>query len=290
MTKTSVQNVRNPLPASVKLALGRLQWSLSESSPMEYKSITAMQQLREARATAKDAATGGGGEGEVSPFDIEGMIALLTENATTSSKEVKYMAQIATSLLLLGHGYMDEAHDLVLSLSWRGDLPYAYGPPVNLEDDLVQTLACYAHCLVHRKEGPYDSEFNMTGFQNSAYWAGNTMRNLDGVEALPLAEIRQGILELVDSEDAQQFVEKKMSGIFGEWDPRVLTELCREVVTASISNEKDEEEINHPMKEFAERAALMELRTILMFLLHKMGFDMSIDNETKEEEEEAHSK
>ena len=100
------------------------------------------------------------------------------------------------------------------------------------------------------------------------------MRNLEGMENIPLPQIKEGIMELVDSEDAQQFVEKKLKGIFGEWDPRILTELCQEVVQTS-KEAKEGESQQHPMKEFAERAALLELRIILVSTFLMMGFDLS---------------
>ena len=257
------------LPRDVQTAMDNLQWSLEQNPVMQYKSVAEMGQQRSSTTT-----TGTTSDSSILQLvdNIEGTIQSLTQKATLASKETKYLAQIATALLLLGNGYLDEAHNLVLGLSWRGDLPYAYGPSVNLEDETIQTFACYAHCLVHRMEGPHDSEFNMTGFQNSNFWAGNAMRNLEGMEHMPLEQIKQGISELVDSEDAQHFVEKKVSGIFGDWDPRLLTELCQEVVQR---NREAEEGETHPMKEFAERAALLELRIILVSIFLMMGFDLS---------------
>lgn len=256
MTKKNAVLVK--LPDEVRSAMEHIRWNMNDLQPMRYKSVDDMKQIRTA------------------PIDIDRTIQALTEYATLGSKETKYLAQIATALLLLGHGCTDEAHDLVLSLSWRGDLPYAYGPSVNLEDETIQTLACYAHCLVHRMEGPHDSEFDMNGFQNSDFWAGNTIRNLDGMEALPLAQIRQGIMEFIDSEDAQHFVEKKFNGIFSDWDPRILTELCREVAAHEREGESAEQ---HPMHEFAEKAALLELRVVLGSTLIMMGFDLSPSKE-----------
>ena len=105
------------------------------------------------------------------------------------------------------------------------------------------------------------------------------MRNLEGMDNIPLPQIKEAIMELVDSEDAQQFVEKKLKGIFGEWDPRILTELCQEVVAHQTSKETEEGEeessLQHPMKQFAERAALLELRMILVCIFIMMGFDLS---------------
>lgn len=96
------------------------------------------------------------------------------------------------------------------------------------------------------------------------------MRYQEGVEGLlPLAQIRQGVIDLVNSEEAQEFVEKKLNGAFGIWDPRLLTELCSQV------NEREEHD---PLKQFAQKAALLELKLILRHILTTMGIDVSTEN------------
>jgi hypothetical protein len=156
----------------------------------------------------------------------------------------------------LGQGYVDEAHDLVLGLSWRGDLPYSYGDSVNLQDNHIQTFACYAHCLVHRAEGPHASEFNMTGFENSDFWAGHAMRD-DPAAVLPLSEIRQSVLALPNVPES--FVHDLADGIFEEWDPRVLTQTLKTATDTDV-------------REFARQAALVELKLVTHCVLRIMGY------------------
>lgn len=141
----------------------------------------------------------------------------------------------------------------MLGLSWRGDLPYSYGDSINLLDSGVQTLACYTHCLVHRAEGQHPSEFNMTGFENSDFWAGHAMRD-DPASVLPLTEIRQTVLALPTV--PENFAQQSFDGIFEEWDPRVLTQALK---TATDP-------------EFAKQAALVELKLVAQSVLRVMGY------------------
>ena len=167
------------LPDDIQHAIQSFSWNLKDPPPMRFQSLEEMRQLR------------------IPIFaDIPATIERLSSSGTRSKdKEASYiLARIAVSLLLLGNGFTDEAHDLVLGLSWRGELPYAYvdtSTSPNIHDEHLQTLACYAHCLIHRLEGPHPSEFGMTGFRNSDYWAGTTLRYLDVcMDQLPLHAIR----------------------------------------------------------------------------------------------------
>lgn len=249
-----------PLPEAVIQALETMEWKLTDAPPMHYKSLEEMATLR------------------TSSINVVEAVQTLHKTAPVQNSNTEYLARIATSLLLLGNGYTDEAHNLVLSLSWRGELPYAYGPPVNVKSEHVQVLACYAHCLVHRLEGPHPSEFSMTGFQNSDFWSGHTMRNLEGLDELPLTPIKKAISNLVDCEDAQHWMEQTLVNATPSWDPRFLTELCRRVVAhgqqakKSDSKEDDGDMTHHPLHDFCTKAALVELKILLGHVLTVMGF------------------
>jgi len=247
------------LPESVRSAIANLSWknSLQDPKPMHFKSLDEMNAIR------------------APPLNVLGTIHSLQQLAPVQNDKTQYLARIATSLLLLGQhdsGGLDESHDLVLSLSWRGDLPYAYGPPVNMPDEVLQALACYVHCLVHRREGPHPSEFEMTGFQNSNYWAGTAMRNLEGVEGLPLERVRLTVVELAASNPlARKFLRDNKCDEAGSWDPRFLTELCQQVVVHQAQQQQQQQ---HPLKEFAEQSAIAEVRILLDHVLRLMGFDL----------------
>ena len=128
--------------------------------------------------------------------DVLSTVASLKNKSTPLSNGVdndssEAWARIATALILLGHGYADEAHNLVGPLSFPEELPYFHvrpGPPVSLPSD-AQAAASLVHCLVHRREGPHVGEFGRTGFQNANFWVGAVLQP-GGGESLPLAEIR----------------------------------------------------------------------------------------------------
>ena len=249
-----------PLPAAAAEALSSMRWDLTNLPPMFFESLEQMAQRR-----AKN------NNNVAIARDVLGTVALLKNEAASSSASLdadnlEYTARIATALLLLGNGYADEAHDLVLSLSWRSELPYAYGPLINVKNEQLQALACYTHCLVHRREGPHPSEFDMTGFANSNYWAGHTMRALVGSDLLPLHAIEEAVRQEASGRaEAKEWIKEKVQAQF--WDPRQLTELCSEVHNAASQQEV------HPLKEFAEQCALLEVRILLEHVLFGMlGF------------------
>lgn len=180
-----------------------------------------------------------------------------------------FLARIALSLLLCGTSrYLDEAHNLVLALSWRGELPYAYDDGTNVDDnEELQALACYAHCLIHRQEGNHDSEFDMTGFQSSNYWAGIMNRIADSLDTLQ-ACIRDEVKDLCDRHggvSAKELFQHEDA----PWDPRILTDLCAEVV-------RDEGEASAAAavkKEFCQRAAKLELKMLPDHVLSMIGIE-----------------
>jgi len=179
----------------------------------------------------------------------------------------EYMARIATALILLGHGYTDEAHNLVSSLSWPKELPFSYGPPIATEPEIL-ALSSYSHCLVHRREGPNDSEFGMKGFANADYWAGAALRS-GGEETLPLEEIRNSIGNLAqESNLAHEWIMEDDKNV-GEWDPRPLTHLCAQVLAGE----------NTVLREFAQQAARVELQVLLKHTLSRLGYDTSLLDE-----------
>jgi hypothetical protein len=57
---------------------------------------------------------------------------------------------ISMALVLLGHGYTDECHNLITPLSWPDDLHFAYGPSVYAKVSLAaRSYATYVHALVY---------------------------------------------------------------------------------------------------------------------------------------------
>jgi hypothetical protein len=211
----------------------------------------------------------------------------------------EYMARIAIALLLLGHGYTDEAHCLVSPLSWPRETHFGYGPPVafcledtNDTDDDDQGInlaaASYAHALVHRREGPNPSEFGRTGFQNADYWTG--VRSGGGEETLPVLAV-QAAVQACAVKHGPLAVEwcTEAADNSVDWEPRFLHSLCAEVVESSAtvnastgttgtsgeaSAAPSVAEI-HVLGHFAQDAAAAELKVLLGHTLQLAGYDAS---------------
>lgn len=273
------------LPASVAAAVEDMHMPLGVGSysPMHYKPLSEMLEIR--RANPNNVVS--------SPLaaDVVGTIALIRTDAFAHDSVQEYLARCAVGLLLLGHGATDEAHDLVSPLSWPNELPFAYGPPVAVPEHVL-TLASYVHALVHRREGPNASEFNMTGFVNADYWAGSALRSPEGAEALPLEEIRSSMIQLATTASSsgssspvvQQWVQQNVEAdqdAFPVWDPRVLNELCCQLqqaqsgATTTTTNNNNWSPQDLPaMQAFAEQAFLSEMKILLKHTLRKIGYNV----------------
>jgi hypothetical protein len=253
------------LPDVIAQAISDMQMPLSHESylPMYYKSLPELARIR---ADAPD----------IPDFvrDVVGTIAMIRDDYAPDSVQ-EYLSRCAVALILLGHGGTDEAHDLVSPLSWPNELPFAYGPPVAVPEQVL-SLASYVHALVHRREGPHPSEFGMTGFSNADYWAGSALRSPEGAEALPLDEIRSSIMALATSEDAtiQQWVQHNVAeeNAFPVWDPRVLNELCMNLQVAQ--KEGRQPQPSPALVHFAEQAVLAEMKILLKHTLKAIGYDL----------------
>lgn len=249
------------LPPTIAQAISDMQMPLSNDSyiPMYYKSLPDMVAIRADAPDMPDFVR-----------DVVATIATIAGDFPPNSVQ-EYLARCATALILLGHGGTDEAHDLVSPLSWPNELPFAYGPPVAVPEQVL-TLASYVHALVHRREGPFESEFGMTGFSNADYWAGSALRSPEGAEALPLEEIRASILNLSSSTDptVQQWVQQHVAGeehAFPVWDPRVLNELCSTLQAQGAAQPK-------ALRNFAEQAVLSEIKILLKHTLKAIGYEV----------------
>lgn len=261
-----------PLPDGIWEAMRSMSMIVGPASndtfpPMMYKSLQELQQVYQQQNRI------------VHPLaqDVLATIAKLrTKDHENLNCENEYLSRIATALILLGHGYTDECHDLVSSLSWPNELPFAYGPPIDVQSEEILTLASYVHGLVHRKEGPNSSEFGMTGFTNADYWAGTALRSPIGAEALPLREIRHCILVQANNLDANAWCSKNIESdpdAFPAWDPRLLNELCAMIATfPTTETDPQQQQRNVHLQDFASRAALVEIQVLLFHTLRLMGY------------------
>ena len=272
------QDKHSILPDRIRQAMSTMSMPLSPDSyqPLYYKSLPEMARIRSDVPDMPDMAD------MVLLGDVIAAIDCLRgEHAKDSVYE--YLARCGTALLLLGHAGTDEAHDLVSPLSWPNELPFAYGPPVAVPEQVL-TLASYVHALVHRREGPFPSEFGMTGFSNADYWAGSALRSPEGAEALPLEDIRQAILDVAQQSphasqpEVQQWVQTNVAGedvmVFPAWDPRVLNELCRTIQQANNDPASSNNAAAAPLRAFAEQAVMVEIQMLLKHTLRAMHYDI----------------
>lgn len=259
------------LPDTVAQAINDMRMPLDNASyvPMYYKSLPEMARIRADAPDMPDFVR-----------HVVATIATISGDYPPDSVQ-EYLSRCATALILLGHGGTDEAHDLVSPLSWPNELPFAYGPPVAVPEQVL-TLASYVHAMVHRREGPFPSEFGMTGFSNADYWAGSALRSPEGAEALPLDEIRSSIVALGTSrQDAdpavQQWIQQNVTGeehAFPVWDPRVLNELCSNLQAAQKDPKPGLQPPSQAFLDFAEQAVLSEMKILLKHTLKAIGYDV----------------
>jgi hypothetical protein len=239
------------------------------------------------------------------PDDNDNMSNNDKENLTKKKKKKEihtshdeYTARIAVALILLGHGYTDEAHDLVSPLSWPRETAFGYGPPValldidnsssgngtgghNINGSAVTAAASYAHALVHRREGPGASEFGMTGFQNADYWTG--VRS-GGEETSPFDAVQAAVAAVADRHGPEAVAWcAQAAGDSVDWEPRYLHALCAKVVasagaagadgTTPAAGASETPTAADVLGEFAQDAAAAELKVLLGHTLQLAGYD-----------------
>lgn len=265
----------------------RFQLDVRSSPPLHFQPLDSMTKIRQQSLV------------EASPsttldelVHTPGALSMIVQDLTTvkttagthSTEEAGRFGQIALALLLLGHGYTDECHNLITPLSWPDDVYFAAGPSVyNEMAPDVQAFATYTHCLVHRKEAFNVGEFGMVGFANANYWS-NAVQRLEGVSALPHAEWHTQMTQLGSKPEFSKnpliqawcrqhgFVPKRTTPYY--FDSKALHGLCATVIKAAETNDPD----RASLKLFAEQAVASEIRILLNKALERAG--ITVDNGT----------
>lgn len=199
--------------------------------------------------------------------DIAGTVASLTPPEPTSDQQQN--AALSVALLLLGHGYTDECHDLVTPLSWGDDTHFG-GPSLRSSASApVISSASYVHSLVHRREAHNVGEYGMSGFSNANYWS-SAAHSSSGAATLPYGEMRRAILEASEQfgQKAREWCQERIVQEGGDdtdyWESRALHELC-----AQVSHDGADEK----SREFAETACALELKVLLRHCLEGAGYE-----------------
>jgi hypothetical protein len=130
-TTHTMSKTNGSVAMTFQAAIAGLQWPLDDAhdAPLYFKPLEEMVEIRRKEKRAADAA------GAAIAANVRTSIASLlapvanANDPNLSEQDQEHYARIAVALLLLGHGYTDEAHNLVSPLSWTKETVFGYGPP-----------------------------------------------------------------------------------------------------------------------------------------------------------------
>ena len=134
-----------------------------------------------------------------------------------------HMADVVAGILYLGCGGLDEAHDIVLPYSCPH--PELGGTPVL--DSPAHSEACYAHAMVHRKEGQHLGELGMIGWNNACYWASQVD---DDKEHAIYPTIRKFAIEEGQKLGNNELITAYLKSADKTWNPQRFISLCEDAV------------------------------------------------------------
>lgn len=268
------------IPQSIFSAIGSICWPLDPSlSPaMHFKPLGEMKDIRLQPRQGPSA---------MRLNSSHALVKSLPETLNelfpgSDDQERRWFGIISVSLLLLGNGFTDEAHDLVTPLSWPHDTSFGFGPSVYSNvSPTARSYATYVHCLVHRREGPHVGELGMTGWANANYWSGSVEQS-PGFKNLPhrdwIEQVRALINKYPSHGPIQQWGEQNrfLDERLEVYNSRAAHQLCSRVLSDS-GGVRDS-----TLQEFAEAVAETEVRILLGHALQKAGFDGAVEAVTKE--------
>ena len=254
--------------SSLSGAISSIQWPLMPSMPMYYEPLSSLQTLRQPASIPSS----------IQPILQQGIPESLTELANVHSDKDEntrhHLSSIALALVFLGNGLPDEAHNLITPLSWNEDTYFGGYTLMNQNlDPTVIALASYTHALVHRREGFAQGEFGMMGYQNANYWANAAnARNVN--DLLPLNEIGNRIMNLSKEFGSESIAWCEANNVVSNFDVtllhRLMGDACRD------------ESMSVEMKEFAQHACEVELKTLIDFCFTEMGYQSMLDQNSIE--------
>lgn len=183
-------NTCRPLPPFFASAIDSIRWPLAPADhpPLHFRSLEELEALP--RTNRLDPAH---------PLATKQLRKTLDELFGNDDDESAHFGYIATALVVLGHGLVDEAHSLVTPFSWPDEIHFNHGPVrYHKVSPSIRTYATYTHCLVHRYETDHIGEFGMTGWANANFW-GNAVMNSPGLDTLPHEALFERLSGLVDA-------------------------------------------------------------------------------------------
>jgi len=264
-----------PLPTKVLIAIESLKWTLPSPIVLQYEPLDRLPLS---------------GSSPSSMFEnihstLQEFTSLQQTDGRFTTPRHQHYAILSLALLCLGNHYPSQAHNLVTPLSWSEDTYFGFDSSAHYFHKAstdVLAAASYTHSLVHRYECLEYGEYGLTGYSNANFWTKAALQynqryilassNTD-TNTLPLAFIQRQILNCSkeNSEVAEKWCQVHASKD-SSWDPRALHQLCAEIVQ---QQEQDQQQQVHPLHTFAQDAATVELKTLLLHCLDQAGFDFT---------------
>lgn len=289
-TQLTKRRMKLSIPPSLYPAITSIRWSLDPSAsniPMIYEPHSSLKDIRNKSNKSTVALLDNLGDNFISLKTTS-----LASPNPTSENDIKHYITLASSLIYLGNGFSDEAHNLVTPLSWGEDTYFGgYSMTSRASNEIIST-ASYIHSLIHRREGFAMGEYSMVGYQNANYW-GNVASSKNSLSnnknKLPYNKVRREILRISQDfgVEAECWCQEHILSVDDDqyWEVRALHQLCAMVSKqAQIEQQEQKEDNNNNkdlqqnprqnrLKEFAERAAEMEVRVLLQHCLDRAGFE-----------------
>jgi hypothetical protein len=164
-----VATYSHPPPAALLDAISGIAWPLDPTMtpPLYYESMEQMKAIRASSvsSTAQGTTTSTSSTStSLLEFlqDIPGTVEKFSpwhqrcngdkvrQEEEDEDEERYYFGLISLALVLLGHGYTDECHNLITPLSWPDDIHFAYTPSVYAKvTPAARSYATYVHSLVY---------------------------------------------------------------------------------------------------------------------------------------------
>lgn len=151
-----------------------------------------------------------------------GAVELVEEIQALGQHAQSHHHIVVMALLLYGAGAMDEAHNLVLPLSWSAPTPFGGAA---IRGSPAKQGATYVHAMLHRHEGELVGQEGggMVGWDNASFWFSQVGRH-------PLyARLRQEATVFAEGSPALQ---QHLKGHRNSWDPGRFLDLCRATVAS----------------------------------------------------------
>ena len=261
-----------------------IRWSLGPESspPLFFESLEKVQKRRQAVTPLIHL---NNEDGALDGLDLAA--ALVEDKSLDLNTEKGQFGRIALGLILLGHGYTDECHNLVTPMSWGEDVPFAANPSIYSEcSPEVKSFATYTHSLVHRREAFHIGEFGLSGFQNAIFWSNMVKKCESTTRSLPHVQWQGAVVALSqeskykDCDKIQEWCqqhgfEASCSGDVSFKTP-AIHQLCEIVLQQQKTNENEKAQSDQLLlREFAEQLVCKEIQILLHASLEKAGMPPS---------------